>query len=57
MDGGVLKEDCVSVDHVFGYFSSRDGMRHHFDLCESCYQKIIASFALPVEEKEETELL
>ena len=29
----------------------------HFELCEECFDKMIARFAVPVEIKEETELL
>lgn len=57
VEGGILKEGCCGVDTVFGYFSSRDGMRHRFDLCEECYAKIIETFKVPVEESEENELL
>lgn len=57
VEGGILREGCCGVDMAFGYFSSRDGMRHRFDLCEECYTKIIAKFKVPVEESEETELL
>lgn len=57
MENGSLREACVSVDHLFGYFSRRDGIRHRFDLCEDCYQKLIEGFAVPVEEEEEQELL
>ena len=27
-----------------GYFSEKDGERHHFDLCESCYDDLVSSF-------------
>lgn len=57
MENGILKEECISADHVFGYFSKRDGVRHRFDLCEDCYQKLIDGFFVPVEEEEEKELL
>lgn len=57
VEGGILKEGCCSVDTVFGYFSSRDGIRHRFDLCEECYTKMIEKFKVPVEESEESELL
>lgn len=54
---GILKEGCFNGDHVFGYFSSRDGMRHRFELCEECYRKMIENFKIPVEESDEKELL
>ena len=57
MEKGYLKEECISVDHTFGYFSRRDGSRQHFDLCEDCYEKWLQTFAVPAEENEITELL
>ncbi|MCM1044877.1 MAG: hypothetical protein NC417_05160 [Candidatus Gastranaerophilales bacterium] len=54
---GILREGCFSVDYVFGYFSRKDGVRHRFELCEDCYDRMIQSFALPVEETAENELL
>lgn len=56
-DGEYLKEGCFTVDYTFGYFSRRDGVRHRFDLCEDCYNKLIGQFAIPVEEDAQTELL
>lgn len=53
----ILREDCFSADVRFGYFSRKDGLRHKFDLCEDCYDKWISSFAFPVEESTETEML
>ena len=57
VEGGCLKEGCVSVTAPFGYFSHKDGTVHHLDLCENCYEEMIAQFAIPVEEDEKTELL
>ena len=57
MEEGIIKEGCFSVDHSWGYFSSRDGIRHQFDLCESCYDKLVKEFAIPVTETENTEMI
>ena len=57
VEQGYLKEGCFSADTTFGYFSRKDGMRHCFDLCEECYDKMIAGFQIPVEESEVNELL
>lgn len=54
---GCLKDSFVHMDYAFGYFSSKDGMVHHFDLCESCYDEMINAFSIPVEITENTELL
>ena len=56
-ENGDLREGCFSADAVFGYFSRKDGTVHHFDICEDCYDRMIAEFALPVEEETATELL
>ncbi len=57
VEKGVLKEGCFHAEHSFGYFSKQDGMRHRFDLCEECYEKVVKNFVLPVEVIEENELL
>lgn len=57
VENGYLKEGCFSADVVFGYFSRKDGVTHSFDLCEDCYDEMVAQFKVPVEEKEGTELL
>lgn len=57
VENGYLREECISVDKVFGYFSRKDGSSAHFDLCEDCYDELTAQFAVPVEPNEVTELL
>lgn len=57
VEDGYLKEGCFTADTVFGYFTKKDGNRHHFDLCEDCYDKMTARFKVPVQIDEETELL
>ena len=57
VERGILKEEGISVDIIFRYFSIRDGMRHRFDLCGECYENWIRTFQVPVTEEEETELL
>ena len=46
---GHAEEGILSVDHTWGYFSNKDGERHSFDLCESCYDELLASFQIPAE--------
>ena len=46
------EEEVLSVDHTWGYFSEKDGERHSFDLCESCYDKLLASFKIPADVRE-----
>lgn len=57
LEKGYLKEACITADITFGYFSHRDGVHHRFDLCEGCYDKIIANFVIPVDENLEAEFL
>ena len=53
----IIKEGYFSVDYSWGYFSSRDGVRHQFDLCEKCYEQFVDGFAIPVTEFLNTELI
>ena len=57
VENGMLKEGCFCGDTPFGYFSKKDGMKHFFDLCEECYDKMVSGFAIPVEEEEVNELI
>jgi len=57
VENGILKDECIHISHAFGYFSERDGEIQCFDLCEECYNKMIAKFRIPVENEERTELL
>ena len=57
LEQGIVKEGCFHVDYTWGYFSSRDGMQHQFDLCEKCYDRFAMSFQIPVTETENTELI
>ncbi|HBA64035.1 MAG TPA: hypothetical protein DCZ20_09295 [Lachnospiraceae bacterium] len=54
---GLQKEEVFHGEVRWGYFSNKDGETHTFDLCEACYDEWIRSFQIPVEIKEETELL
>ena len=57
VERGVLKEGCFHGEMNFGYFSRRDGVKQNFDLCEDCYEEMIAQFALPPGEEELPELM
>ena len=56
VENGILKEGICPVDVAWGYFSNKDTMIHHFDLCEACYDSITAKFVIPAETEEETEV-
>ena len=59
MDEGknTLKQVVCKGNQQFGYFSNKDGIRHSFDLCEECYDKLIEGFAVEVTKEEVQELL
>lgn len=57
VENGILKEGCFHAEDTFGYFSSNDGSREEFDLCEECYHKITSEFQLPAARTEMVELL
>ena len=54
---GILKDECIHVDHDFGFFGAKDGESEKFDLCAACYERLTADFQIPVERQERKELL
>lgn len=56
-EGEVVKADYLYVQKEWGYFSTKDGQKHEFYLCESCYDEITSRFRIPVEAIEVTELV
>lgn len=57
LQNGVVQEGVFHGETRWGYFSEKDGENHSFDLCESCYEKLVKSFRIPVRIEEQTELL
>lgn len=49
VENGIAREDVLSVEKRWGYFSEKDNEVHRFDLCESCYDEIVAAFQIPAE--------
>ena len=47
-ENGVM-EEMLMVEWNWGYFSRKDGEKHSFCLCEKCYDRLRASFLLPVQ--------
>lgn len=45
----IVNAGVFRVDYRWGYFSNKDNEVHHFDLCEECYDEMIATFQIPVE--------
>lgn len=48
---GLLSEDVLSVEKRWGYFSGKDNRVDRFDLCEDCYDEMVAAFLLPPESR------
>ena len=52
--GGSMPEDpvadaeYVSINVRWGYYSRKDLTEHRADICESCWDKITATFKIPV---------
>jgi len=40
--------DHLHIEKQWGYFSEKDGRQDKFDLCESCYDKIVNGFVIPI---------
>lgn len=54
---GLLKEDFCEVKKEWGYFSKKDMEVHKFNLCESCYDKMIEGFEVPILKEYKSEAL
>ena len=49
IEGKVTKKDYLHIEKQWGYFSERDMEGHIFNICETCYNKWIGSFTIPVD--------
>ena len=47
-ENGVM-EEILMAEWNWGYFSRKDGEKQSFCLCEKCYDRLRASFLLPVQ--------
>jgi hypothetical protein len=57
MEQGIMKEDVFEAAKEWGYFSKYDLEVHKFNICEECYDKLIASFKIPIEIVKKKEVL
>ena len=57
VENGLLKEDVFAAVKEWGYFSKRDLEVHQFNVCETCYEKMIDSFIIPVNRTDKKEVL
>ena len=53
----IEKADYLKIEKNWGYFSNKDGICHKINICEQCYDEIVAGFMIPVAIEENTELL
>lgn len=53
----IAMEDYVTIDKSWGYFSDKDTIRQKMNICESCFDAWVSTFALAPEEIQEQELL
>lgn len=53
----VVKTDVITVKKTWGYFSKKDGQVHRYDMCETCYDRMISEFLIPVTVEDATELI
>lgn len=49
VSNGHETEGVFHVNYTWGYFSEKDGERHIFDLCETCYDALLKEFQIPAE--------
>jgi len=57
VEGGILREGAIRVDHTWDFFSEKDGEIHHWDLCEECYDNLVNQFRIEPEIKEQVEFM
>lgn len=51
VENGIAKEEFISVEKRWGYFSNKDNEQHCFELCEACYDDFLKEFVIPAEIK------
>lgn len=47
--GGIPQEDVLEVEKRWGYHSRKDNQVDQFDLCEDCYDELVESFQIKIE--------
>lgn len=51
----ITEKDWFTGEKVWGYFSEKDRKIHRFSLCETCYDRFVAGFQIPVFQEEQKE--
>ena len=57
VDKDMTIEGVAAFEIDWGYFSDKDGEKHQFRLCESCYDKITKQFKVPIDVINNVELV
>lgn len=57
VEHGIPREDYISVDKSWGYFSDKDGITQQFIICEKCSDRLVGMFKVPVTLKDTVEML
>lgn len=57
VEGGILREGAIAVDHAWDFFSEKDGEVHHWDLCEACYDHLLDTFRIGADVEEQVEFV
>ena len=57
VEGGIIREGVISVNHAWDFFSEKDGEVHHWDLCESCYDNLLNQFRIGADVEEQVEFI
>lgn len=57
VENEIVKEGVFCGRICWGYFSKRDGVEDSFELCENCYDDMVATFKIPIGRKASLELL
>lgn len=57
VERGIIQEGVFPVEIAWGYFSSKDGKRHKFDLCEQCYDEFVNGFVIGIDVSDENEMI
>ena len=47
--GGIPQEDVLEVEKRWGDHSRKDNQVDRFDLCEDCYDELVESFQIKIE--------
>ena len=47
--GGIPQEDVLEFEKRWGYHSRKDNQVDRFDLCEDCYDELVESFQIKIE--------